>query len=41
MATSRGSKGHTDPEFQAFTEENARGSAVLLFGRVMYQMMAS
>jgi dihydrofolate reductase len=29
-----------DPEFQAFTQENASGEAAMLFGRVTYQMMA-
>jgi dihydrofolate reductase len=29
-----------DPEFQAFTKENASGQAAMLFGRVTYQMMA-
>jgi dihydrofolate reductase len=29
-----------DPEFQAFTQENASGQAAMLFGRVTYQMMA-
>jgi len=29
-----------DPEFEAFTERNAEGGGVLLFGRVTYQMMA-
>ena len=31
----------TDPEWAAFTAENARGGAKLLFGRVTYEMMAS
>jgi dihydrofolate reductase len=30
-----------DPEWRAFTEENARGGGVLVFGRVTYEMMAS
>ena len=29
-----------DPEWIAFTQDNARGEAALLFGRVTYQMMA-
>jgi dihydrofolate reductase len=29
----------SDPEFDAFTSENAGGDAVLLFGRVTYEMM--
>ena len=29
-----------DPEFQAFTQENASGQAAMLFGRVTYEMMA-
>ena len=32
--------GH-DPEFQAFTQENASGQAAMLFGRITYEMMAS
>ncbi len=31
----------SDPEWAAFTAENARGGAKLLFGRVTYEMMAS
>src|SRR5262252_7112349 len=31
----------SDPEWQAFTKQNAKGGAVLLFGRVTYEMMAS
>jgi dihydrofolate reductase len=31
----------SDPEFAAFTSENAGGQAVLLFGRVTYDMMKS
>ncbi|MEP7209858.1 MAG: dihydrofolate reductase family protein [Alphaproteobacteria bacterium] len=31
---------HRDPEFQAFTEENARGGGRLVFGRKTYDMMA-
>lgn len=35
-------EGGDDPEFAAFTAENARqGNGALLFGRVTYQMMAS
>lgn len=34
-------KGGSDDEFDAFTEENARGGGVLLFGRVTYELMAS
>lgn len=30
-----------DPEWTAFTSENASGGGVLLFGRVTYEMMAS
>ncbi len=30
----------TDPEWNAFTSENAGGGAELVFGRVTYQMMA-
>lgn len=30
-----------DPEFDAFTAENAGGEATLLFGRVTYEMMKS
>ena len=30
-----------DPEFDAFTAENARGGGVLVFGRVTYELMAS
>jgi dihydrofolate reductase len=30
-----------DPEWTAFTSENASGRGVLLFGRVTYEMMAS
>ena len=30
-----------DPEFNAWTEENAKGGGVLLFGRITYEMMAS
>lgn len=29
-----------DPEWRAFTQENASGEAALVFGRVTYQMMA-
>jgi dihydrofolate reductase len=31
----------SDPEWQTFTRQNAKGDAVLLFGRVTYEMMAS
>lgn len=31
----------SDPEWMAFTNENAKGGAILLFGRVTYDMMAS
>jgi dihydrofolate reductase len=31
----------SDPEFNAFVEENASGEAELLFGRVTYDLMAS
>ena len=31
---------HRDREFQAFTEENAKGGGVLAFGRKTYDMMA-
>ncbi|HEU4535104.1 MAG TPA: dihydrofolate reductase family protein [Polyangiaceae bacterium] len=31
----------TDPEFQAFGQENARGGGALLFGRKTYDMMAA
>ena len=34
-------KDRPDPEYQAFAEKNASGDAVLLFGRVTYEMMAS
>lgn len=30
-----------DPEFKAFTEDNARGGGVLVFGRITYEMMAA
>ena len=30
-----------DPEFNAFSSENAKGGGTLLFGRVTYEMMAS
>lgn len=30
-----------DPEWNAFTAENAKGDAVLLFGRITYDLMAS
>ena len=33
--------GSEDPEFTAFTNENASGGGVLVFGRVTYQMMAA
>lgn len=32
---------HADPEWQAFTAENANRGGLLLFGRVTYEMMAS
>jgi dihydrofolate reductase len=32
--------GGDDPEFAAFTAENAKGGGVLVFGRVTYEMMA-
>jgi dihydrofolate reductase len=31
---------HRDPEFQAFTEDNAKGGGRLVFGRKTYDMMA-
>ena len=31
----------SDPQWNAFTAENARGGGTLLFGRVTYEMMAS
>jgi dihydrofolate reductase len=31
----------SDPEFNAWTQENAKGGGVLLFGRITYEMMAS
>jgi len=31
----------SDPEFNAFTSENAKGGGTLLFGRKTYEMMAS
>ncbi|HEY8187169.1 MAG TPA: dihydrofolate reductase family protein [Pyrinomonadaceae bacterium] len=31
----------SDPEWDAFAAENAKGGGVLLFGRVTYEMMAS
>jgi dihydrofolate reductase len=30
-----------DPEFDAFTQENAKGGGTLLFGRITYELMAS
>lgn len=33
--------GDDDPEFAAFTAENASGDGVLLFGRITYELMAS
>jgi dihydrofolate reductase len=30
-----------DPEWNAFTAENAKGGGVLLFGRITYELMAS
>ena len=32
---------NNDPEWNAFTTENAKGGGVLLFGRITYTMMAS
>jgi dihydrofolate reductase len=32
---------HGDPEFQAFTQDNAKGGGRLVFGRKTYDMMAS
>jgi dihydrofolate reductase len=34
-------KHEQDPEYKAFSDENARRESVLLFGRVTYQMMAN
>jgi len=34
-------KGHTDAEFQAFVEENAKPGGVLVFGRKTYDLMRS
>jgi dihydrofolate reductase len=34
-------KASQDPEFQAYTEHNAKGGSTLLFGRVTYEMMSS
>jgi dihydrofolate reductase len=34
-------KNNQDPEFQAFTEENATGGGMLVFGRITYELMAS
>lgn len=31
----------TDPQWQAFVQENARGGGELVFGRVTYELMAS
>jgi dihydrofolate reductase len=31
----------SDPEWRAYVQENSRGGAVLLFGRVTYDLMAS
>jgi dihydrofolate reductase len=31
----------SDPEWNAWTEENAKGGGVLVFGRITYDMMAS
>ena len=31
----------SDPEFNAWTQENAKGGGILLFGRITYEMMAS
>jgi dihydrofolate reductase len=33
--------GHSDPEFNAFVQDNAKAGGTLVFGRVTYQMMAS
>lgn len=33
--------GSDDPEFAAFTADNAKGSGALVFGRVTFEMMAS
>jgi dihydrofolate reductase len=33
--------GSDDPEFAAFTSDNAKGDAEFLFGRVTYELMAS
>ena len=42
-ANSQMSWAHTgsDPEFEKFTAENAKGGGILLFGRVTYEMMLS
>jgi dihydrofolate reductase len=34
-------EGGDDPEFAAFTSENAKGGGVLVFGRITYDLMAS
>ena len=34
-------KGHTDAEFQAFVEENAKPGGILVFGRKTYDLMRS
>jgi dihydrofolate reductase len=34
-------KDHQDDEWKSFTEDNAGGPAVLLFGRITYEMMVS
>jgi dihydrofolate reductase len=34
-------KDRPDPDYQAFAEQNASGDAVLLYGRITYEMMAS
>jgi dihydrofolate reductase len=34
-------KGNDDPEFATFVRDNAKGSGMLLFGRVTYEMMAA
>jgi dihydrofolate reductase len=34
-------KGHMDPEFNSFVEENAQGEGMLAFGRITYELMAS
>ena len=34
-------KGRPDPEFEAYTAQNAKGGGRLVFGRVTYEMMAA